>query len=99
MKNPGASLFTVAILAVVLLLSCTRTRASLELTGTLTRQGVTTYQYGTHVLLVNSAPYALESSTVDLDQYINQTVTIIGDPEPGFPMDGGPALIEVRAVH
>ena len=48
--------------------------AMIEITGTLKEQGITTYQYGTHTI----AGYALRSSTVALDDYINQSVTVFG---------------------
>tara|TARA_B110000971_G_scaffold58467_1_gene59622 strand:+ start:387 stop:650 length:264 start_codon:yes stop_codon:yes gene_type:complete len=45
-----------------------------EITGTIKKQGVTSYQYGTHVM----SDYALRSNLVILEDFINRDVTIIG---------------------
>lgn len=68
--------------------------ATIEITGTLKEQGITTYQYGTHTI----AGYALRSSTVTLDDYINQNVTVVGYKIEGYPVDGGPDFIEVEEI-
>ncbi len=60
-------------------------------TGKIQQQGMTTYQYGTHRI----AKYAIRSSTIDLDNYIGQTVTIIGQLIEGYPIEGGPEFLEV----
>jgi hypothetical protein len=68
--------------------------AMIEITGTLKEQGITTYQYGTHTI----AGYALRSSVVILDDYINQNVTVVGYKIDGYPVDGGPDFIEVEEI-
>ena len=45
-----------------------------EITKTKKKQGVTSYQYGTHVM----SDYALRSNLVILEDFINRDVTIIG---------------------
>ena len=45
-----------------------------EITGTIQKQGVTSYQYGTHVI----SGHALRSNLVILEDFINRDVTIIG---------------------
>ncbi|WP_172665785.1 hypothetical protein [Flammeovirga sp. OC4] len=67
---------------------------TIEITGVIKEQGVTTYQYGTHTL----SGYALRSSSVNLDNYIDQEVTIVGQKVEGYPVDGGPDYIEVEKV-
>ena len=62
-----------------------------EITGTLQKQGVTYYMYGTHII----SGYALRSDLVNLDEFINRNVTIIGYKIDGYPVDGGPVYIEV----
>ena len=62
-----------------------------EITGTLQKQGITYYMYGTHVI----SGYALRSDLVSLDDFINLNVTIIGYKIDGYPVDGGPVYIEV----
>jgi hypothetical protein len=66
----------------------------MKIEGTLQEQGFTTYQYGTHTL----GNYALRSSTVNLDDYVNQEVEVIGRKVEGYPVDGGPDLIEVEHI-
>ncbi|MFT6336607.1 MAG: hypothetical protein ACJATI_003366 [Halioglobus sp.] len=65
-----------------------------EATGTIQEQGMTTYQYGTHVI----DGYALRSSIVDLANYIGQSVTVIGHLIEGYPIDGGPDYFEVEEI-
>ena len=79
------------------LISCSNTKKDpdlMEVTGTIQVQGVTTYQYGTHTI----SEYTLRSSSVNLDDYINQEVTVIGRKIEGYPVDGGPVFIEVEKV-
>ncbi|NME72304.1 hypothetical protein [Flammeovirga aprica] len=66
----------------------------IELTGVIKEQGITTYQYGTHTL----SGYALRSTAVNLNDYIDKTVTIIGHKVEGYPVDGGPDFIEVEKI-
>ena len=67
----------------------------IEATGVLRTQGITTYQYGSHVL----GEYALRSSSVNLDDFVDQTVTIVGEKIDGYPVDGGPDFLEVSEVR
>jgi len=67
---------------------------SIEITGTIQKQGITTYQYGTHTI----SEYALTSSAVNLDSYINQNVTVIGYKIEGYPVDSGPDYVEVERI-
>ena len=66
----------------------------IEVTGVLQQQGVTTYQYGTHVM----PGYALRSSTIDLDQYVGQNVTVRGYLIESYPVENGPEYLEVEEV-
>lgn len=66
----------------------------IEITGTIQKQGITTYQYGTHTL----SGYALRSSTENLDEYVNQNVTVVGHKISGYPIEGGPDFIEVEKL-
>ena len=67
---------------------------NVEITGTIQKQGITTYQYGTHTI----SGYALRSSSVTLDDYVNQNVTVVGYKIDGYPVDGGPDYIEVEEI-
>ena len=69
-------------------------------TGIVQKQGITTYMYGTHVLLDDKGKtlYALVSKTINLESYINHTVTVHGILVNGYPIDGGPRLLDVQSV-
>ena len=62
-----------------------------EIMGTIKKQGITSYMYGTHVI----SGYALRSDLISLDDFIDRNVTIIGYKIEGYPVDGGPVYIEV----
>jgi hypothetical protein len=65
-----------------------------EATGTIQQQGMTTYQYGTHIL----GEFTLRSSVVDLDKYIGKSVTVVGHLIKGYPIEGGPKFLEVVLI-
>jgi len=67
---------------------------TIEIIGTIQEQGITTYQYGTHTV----SGYALRSNAVNLEDYMNQNVTVVGYKIDGYPIDGGPDYIEVEKV-
>ena len=100
------TLLSIALSTAVLFSACANhkktalqsTQVQMELKGMLRKQGITTYQYGTHVLTQDSTTYALKSTAVNLDKYINQTVTITGDLVKGYPLSGGPLYIDVKSV-
>ncbi|RLD24573.1 MAG: hypothetical protein DRI54_05980 [Bacteroidetes bacterium] len=70
----------------------------IEVSGILQKQGMTTYQYGTHIIVSNDKQYALKSSTLDLNKHQKQYVTIIGEKIAGYPIEGGPDYLEVIKV-
>jgi hypothetical protein len=70
----------------------------IEITGAIQKQGITTYQYGTHIITSDDKLFALKSSTIDLNKYLKQNVTIIGDRIAGYPIENGPDYIEVTSV-
>ena len=97
------------VIAVMLALALTLAAPALAqeesalVTGTLERQDITTYQYGTHVISdeASGAFYALNSDIIDLDAYIGQRVTVYGIPAPGHEsgqVEGGPPLVYVTGV-
>lgn len=67
---------------------------SIEVSGTIQKQEMTTYQYGTHTI----SGYALRSSSILLDDYIDQQATIVGKKIEGYPVDGGPDFLEVELI-
>ena len=70
----------------------------IELSGIIQKQGMTTYQYGTHIIISNDKQYALKSSTLDLNKYLKQKVTIVGEKVAGYPIENGPDYLEVVKV-
>lgn len=72
---------------------------SLEVTGTIEQQGMTSYQYGSHTLTgEGDIYYALTSEAVDLDNYLGEEVTIRAEKVEGYPVDGGPDYLRVLEV-
>lgn len=71
--------------------------------GVIEKQGITTYQYGTHVLLDGDGNllFALQSDTLSLDDYAGERVTVTGMRVPGYQdgaVEGGPDLLDVTGV-
>lgn len=69
-----------------------------QLTGKIEEQGITSYQYGTHRFTTQDQFYAVKSESVDLDDYLNQDVSIIAEKISGYPVDGGPEYLLVLEV-
>jgi ecotin len=66
----------------------------INVTGELKKIGMTTFQYGTHII----GKYAVRSKTVNLKIYEGKKVTITGKRVSGYPLEGGPELLEVTHV-
>ena len=72
---------------------------AMEITGTIQEQGITSYQYGTHTITTATDEfYALKSNTVDLNDYIDEEVTIVAEKIEGYPLSGGPEYLLVLKV-
>ncbi len=72
---------------------------TMEITGTIQEQGITSYQYGTHTITTtNDKYYALKSEAVDLNDYVKEKVTIVAEKIEGYPVDGGPEYLLVLEV-
>ncbi|MGY5849228.1 hypothetical protein [Salegentibacter sp. F14] len=71
----------------------------LQISGTLEATGITSYQYGSHILTTEDTFYALRSEKVDLSQFEGKTVSIEGEKVEGYPVDGGPDYIEVITIN
>jgi hypothetical protein len=69
--------------------------------GTIQKQGITTYMYGTHVLLDDNGRtlYALRSDSIDLNKYVNRKVTVKGYLVNGYPVDSGPNYLNVKFIE
>lgn len=66
--------------------------------GTITKLGMSTFQYGTHILKAENKTYALKSTAINLDNYIDKKVIVKGTKVSGYPLEGGPEFIEVTLV-
>jgi ABC-type Fe3+-hydroxamate transport system substrate-binding protein len=82
--------------------SCKRDNefCSIKSTGIVEKQGITTYMYGTHILVDKNGKtiYALNSEKLNLDNYLKKNVEIIGYKIKGYPVDGGPEYLEAISV-
>ncbi|RZL44031.1 MAG: hypothetical protein EOP00_21695 [Pedobacter sp.] len=90
------SLF-VAVISGCTSMKDSNTATRLTATGTIEKRGMRTYQYGTHVLKTDDKTYALKAG-LDLDPYLNKKVTIKGKKVVGYPLEGGPELVEVTLI-
>lgn len=70
---------------------------TVEVTGTLLKpiSSITTYQYGEFYI----DTIALRSSTVDLDAFVGEFVTVRGHWIEGYPLSGGPMYVEVEEIN
>ena len=69
-----------------------------EYTGTVKPAGITSYQYGTHRLETATENFALKSDSVDLTRYEQKQVTLTATSIEGYPIDGGPAYLNVISI-
>src|SRR3954470_2984865 len=67
--------------------------------GVVQKSGFTTYMYGSHTISENGKTFALQSTRINLDLYINKRVIVKGSKMEGYPVDDGPELIDVKAVE
>lgn len=89
------------ILLFALITSCSKDTSTpqIRFKGTIGVQGFTTFQYGTHLISNQKTFYTLKSQTINLNNYLNQTVTISGNFVEGYPIDGGPEFVDVICVQ
>ncbi len=89
---------SLSIIICLALISCSKEKSkTVEVSGVIQKQELTTYQYGSHAL----GGYALSSDTIQLENYEGQNVTIIGHKVEGYPLEGmnGPKLLEVEQIY
>ncbi len=70
-------------------------------TGRLEEAGITTFQYGTHLLVSEDGStllWALRSGGPDLDEWIGRMVTVTGVEVSGYPVENGPPYMEVTGI-
>lgn len=68
---------------------------TIKVTDVLSKMGMTTFQYGTHMI----GKYAVRSSKADLKKYEGKKVTILGKKVSGYPLEGGPDLLEITSIQ
>ena len=56
---------------------------------------MTTFQYGTHRI----DKYVIKSEKIDLQEFLNEKVTISGKIVEGYPLEGGPILLLVEKIE
>lgn len=81
--------------------TCNNTTAQtekMEFTGTIQQQGITSYQYGTHSISNDDTFYAIKSEVVDLNDFLDEEVTIVAEKIRGYPLEGGPEYLMVLEV-
>ena len=95
----------ILVLAIVVagLSSCSIVKSSsasevVTLTGTIQEMGMITFQYGSHKIKSGDKTYALKSTKVQLGNYTDKAVTLKGTKVAGYPIEGGPAFIEVNSI-
>lgn len=69
--------------------------------GIVRQQGLTVYQYGTHVLVgaAEETLYALRGDQRSLDGYVGRRVRVSGALIAGYPIDAGPKYLDVSSVQ
>lgn len=78
---------------------CNSPSDEVKTSGVLIKPEVTTYMYGTHALEEKGQiKVALKSTAINLDEFIGKKVEVIGTRVPGYPLSGGPYLIEVQKI-
>ena len=78
--------------------STTTQQDTMEITGTIEPQGITSYQYGTHTISNEEQFYAIRSEVVDLDDYVGKTVTVTAEKIEGYPLEGGPDYLLILKI-
>lgn len=70
----------------------------ITITGRVEKLGITTFRYGTHSIKAQGQVYSLKSASINLDNFLDRQVTLKGTKVTGYPVEGGPQLIEVVDV-
>ncbi len=74
------------------------TNGIVQLSGKIEKLEMSTFQYGTHVLKQGKKIFALRSTKVQLDSYVDKEVIIKGVKVEGYPVENGPDFIDVQEV-
>ncbi|MCW3124318.1 MAG: hypothetical protein JWQ38_3810 [Flavipsychrobacter sp.] len=106
MKTISILLFVCCLAVVSTITACHREATKTQVLGdyitaegVLEQQGFTTYMYGTHVLTVNAqVSYVLESTTINLDNYIGFNV-VIKAVNTHYHAEQGPEMYNVTSIQ
>ncbi len=81
-------------------IACSTTKSNNEDTysGIIETAGITTYQYGTHILKNENTFYALRSENIDLDDHVGKKLSLNAKIIVGYPVEGGPVYLEVTKI-
>jgi len=90
--------FFVAALSGCTTMNNSKSAGSIIVSGKIEKLGMSTFQYGTHLLKADNKTYALKSASINFDNYLNKEVTVKGKKVAGYPVDGGPELIDVTLI-
>ena len=69
-----------------------------QISGTIEKLGMTTFQYGSHLIKSGNRTYALKSNKVNLNSFMSEEVRLKGTRVEGYPIENGPELIDVTEV-
>ena len=90
-------------MACITLASCSVHKANvdntIQLSGTIEQLGMSTFQYGTHLIKSSGTTYSLKSNKVNLDSFSGKSVTLIGIKVQGYPVENGPELVDVMSIQ
>ncbi len=91
------------ILMAICILGCSKEQPSqgdelLILQGVIEKQGITFYQYGSHVLVGEGEVFALTNEKINMDFFVGNEVEIRGEFIKGYPVDGGPMYVKVLGI-
>ena len=92
------ALIVTALSSCVIMNSANNT-SKITLTGKVEKLGLTPFRYGTHSIKMHGQIYAIKSASINLDNYLDRQVTLKGVKVAGYPLEGGPELIEVTDIN
>jgi len=74
---------------------------SISASGFVEKLEASTWMYGTYTLDDSNGKllYALKSQDYNLDNFNNKKVNLSGNRVEGYPIDGGPILIDVKKIE
>lgn len=67
--------------------------------GIMQPAGITSYQYGTHILKAENTFYALKSDNIELKDHEGKKVNLQAKKVEGYPVDGGPVYLNVTKIN